>query len=359
MRPLYQLSDEVQPALGRDGHRGLWYDKFCDKWSDDSWSMKAEKGPSPKLEWIRTVEGAAGSLQTIHAYARRLFDLIEARGGEAVVVKAQSRFVTGLGRSHPVENGFVWHPTLGTPYLPGSSVKGLTRAYAMEDEEDRAEVERLLGDPGRAGTVALLDAIPLGPVTLEADVLTPHYANWTVDEPPADWQSPTPIPFLVAAPGWSMLCGIVPLRPGGPGDTAMVKDWLTSALTDAGAGAKTAVGYGQFRVDKQDTTLADWQRERRQREAGATPEERWRVKLEGRTEEEILDVVREHLDKNPLPDLEDRQALVRVVLDTKMVKSWKRGERVEESTRPGPKKLKAYAQAVLKHAAEFGLEPPQ
>jgi CRISPR-associated protein Cmr6 len=34
-----------------------------------------------------------------------------------------------LGNPHPVEKGFLWHPTLGTPSLPGSGVKGLVRAW--------------------------------------------------------------------------------------------------------------------------------------------------------------------------------------------------------------------------------------
>src|ERR1035441_6966625 len=70
------------------------------------------------------------------------------------------------GRSHPVENGFVWHPTLGVPYLPGSSIKGLI------GQPDR---ENVLGSKTRVGRVICLDAVPTCPVRLEADVMTPHY----------------------------------------------------------------------------------------------------------------------------------------------------------------------------------------
>jgi CRISPR-associated protein Cmr6 len=349
----------VRPLRAGDYHRGLWYDKFCNQWDDDAWSMKAGGESSPKMKWIQEIAGTAGSPDVLLAYARRLFDLAEARRGDAVVVKARSRFVTGLGRSHAVENGFAWHPTLGTPYLPGSSVKGLIRAWASADRVDEAEVKRLLGDSQHAGVVIFLDAVPLGPVPLEADVLTPHYANWSVDKPPGDWRSPTPVPFLVAAPGWSMLCVIIPRRSASADDPSTVKEWLVSALDDAGAGAKTAVGYGHFQVDPHDSTLENWQQERQRRGAMTTPEGRWRATLEGRSEQEILDAVRTHLVSSPLPDPQERRALVRVVLGTGMVPVWRRGEKVDQRTNTGAKKLKGYARSVLDSAAELGLELPR
>ena len=71
--------------------------------------------------------------------AVRMVRLVEAHGGRWRVFRTTSRFVTGLGRRHPVENGFAWHSTLGVPYLPGSSVKGMVRAWtrlvAPEDGE--------------------------------------------------------------------------------------------------------------------------------------------------------------------------------------------------------------------------------
>ena len=70
-----------------------------------------------------------GAMPQIEESTVRLAALIESRGGRWEVFTSTSRFVTGLGRSHPVENGFAWRPTLGTPYLPGSSVKGMARAW--------------------------------------------------------------------------------------------------------------------------------------------------------------------------------------------------------------------------------------
>ena len=248
-RPLYQGAD---PGARRplNGHAGLWYDKFCDRWMPE-WSMASDGGGSPKLDWIKTVTGNVGNDSQIDEHVVRLVQVAVRRGGSYRVFAATSRFVTGLGRSHPVENGFAWHPTLGAPYLPGSSIKGMVRAWVRSegDGSDRASLNRLFGDRVTSGSIAFLDAIPIEPVTLDADVMTPHYANWTPKDPPGDWRSPTPIPFLTAAAGTKLLLGAIPCRDAGTEDVATFMEWIASALEWQGAGAKTAVGYGRFERD--------------------------------------------------------------------------------------------------------------
>ena len=254
-RPLHKGVAQDPKTRSSDGHAGLWFDKFCDQWrvEDASWTLKSKKGDdrnNPKLEWINTVtDSTVGTARQLDEYALRLTQLVEKRGGRLFVFVTESRFVTGLGRSHPVENGFAWHPTLGTPYLPGSSIKGLVRAWAEQDAAPRPACETvkcLLGDPGEVGQVCFLDAAPIGPVRLEADVMTPHYAGWTVKEPPGDWCSPTPIPFLTTAAKTAFLFGVIPCRSVSEADLDTVGHWLNSALVWTGGGAKTAVGYGRF-----------------------------------------------------------------------------------------------------------------
>jgi len=272
-RPLYMSAAQQPTARGDEGNAGLWFDKFCDRWrvSGTAWSMSAgDSGNNPKLEWIRGLaEASVGVQNQLAEFASRLMQLTARRGGQVAVFKTESRFVTGLGRSHPVENGFAWHPTLGAPYLPGSSIKGMVRAWAREQVEpspDRDVVARLLGGPGRAGGVCFLDAVPVAPVQLEADVMTPHYAGWSESGPPGDWCSPTPIPFLATAAGTKFLLGVVPRASLEDGDLDMVFRWLESALAWAGAGAKTAVGYGRMVRDEAATTqLAETVRRQQER----------------------------------------------------------------------------------------------
>ena len=248
--PLYQPDANGPSRRDTDGHAGLWYDKFCGEWRvrHSTWSLQDRKG-----EWIKTLtDGKVGCRAQIEEMALRLAAMVDAHSGQWSVFTSESRFVTGLGRSHPVENGFAWHPTLGTPYLPGSSMKGLVRAWAINDAVPTPgcdTITRLLGDAGTSGSIGFLDAVPTAPVRLEADVMTPHYAEWTASRPPGDWRSPVPIPFLVTAGETPFLFGLVPRRTVSSKDLAIVSGWLSSALTWAGAGAKTAVGYGRFRQD--------------------------------------------------------------------------------------------------------------
>ena len=277
--PLYKSA--TQPSRSSGDHAGLWFDKFCDRWGD-SWTMMGEQ----KLEWIKMVANRpVGTQEQICESVRRLKQLMKARGGRFEVFTSESRFVTGLGRSHPVENGFAWHPTLGTPFLPGSSVKGLIRSWAKMDAEPRPScqnLDRLLGQPEQTGRVCFLDAIPVAPVQLEADVMTPHYAGWDEKNPPGDWRSPTPIPFLTTAAETSFLFGFIPCHGATKDDLDTIAIWLRSALEWAGAGAKTAVGYGRFRPGKVTTTPSPQQ-------ASQSPDTNTRVKPGDRVQAELLE----------------------------------------------------------------------
>ncbi len=324
-RPLPRYATPPPDTRPRDGHPGLWFDKFCDRWRIEVPTTGITVHSSvtldgrAKLEWIETLTKAkVGSKLQLDECASRLARLIDGRGGRFAVLTTKSRFVTGLGRSHPVENGFAWHPTLGTPYLPGSSIKGLMRAWARLDADPSPPCEtvrRLLGDRGKAGGISFLDAVPIAPVQLEADVMTPHYAGWTKEKPPGDWCSPTPIPFLVAAAGTSFLFGVLP---GGASadDLCVAMSWLGSALTWNGAGAKTAVGYGRFATDDEKTAAL----KQRLRDEDIEAEERIRAEREARQREKRLAAltptereIEEVIDSRKDPNLSDIIAVMQAV----------------------------------------------
>ncbi len=259
MRPLYKGA-AVEPSQRHSGgNAGLWYDKFCNSWrvKEAEWSLSSTVGTgsdrdkeSPKLTWIDTVVGSPiGRKEQIQEFVGRIVRLVEERGGRSAVFATASRFVTGLGRNHPVENGFAFHPTLGIPYLPGSSVKGMVRAWAKANGASDTDLGELLGCKSSAARLSFLDAIPIAPVTLEADVMTPHYAGWSNDDPPGDWRSPTPIPFMVTAKGTPFLFALLPCRDVAGPELDLVMTWLRGALEEAGAGAKTALGYGLMTAD--------------------------------------------------------------------------------------------------------------
>jgi CRISPR-associated protein Cmr6 len=278
--PLYKIS--LPPAFDfEESNAGLWYDKFCNKWCMDSnkeglkcWSMESfeqrypddrKESINPKMDWISTVvrkdtnEKRVGSKSLLKEFRTRREWLLKNSGQYPIYLKTVGPFVTGLGRNHPVENGFAWHHTLGVPYLPGSSIKGVVRSWAAswlsQPEED---IKRIFGPRDdqkdhSVGSVVFLDALPIKPVQLKVDIITPHYGPYYQDDkgktPPADWHSPVPVPFLVVDTDQGFIFGLMPRRPGDPkgiDDCSKVNGWLVDALKNLGGGAKTAVGYGRF-----------------------------------------------------------------------------------------------------------------
>lgn len=263
VRPLYQTATELvdRPV---ESNAGLWYDKFCDQWLEE-WDGLGDTG---KRNWIQQVtKGPVGDSRLISEIVERRLNLIVQCGGAALYFKTEGPFVTGLGRNHPVENGFAWHQTLGTPYLPGSSVKGIVRSWAKVWEEESDEIiNRIFGprnsDSPSVGSVIFLDAIPSDQVHLKADVMTPHYGPYYQGtEPPADWHNPVPVPFLVVESKQDFLFGLLPRR----GQEAQDKEdcqkatnWLKDALKFIGGGAKTAAGYGRFEQVIPRSPGMDW-----------------------------------------------------------------------------------------------------
>ena len=309
--PLYKAAADQPPSREVTGHAGLWFDKFCNQWrhEESTWTMKGSDQHNPKFQWIKTLTtGKVGVDSHLQENALRLAALVESRKGHFEVFTTTSRFVTGLGRSHPVENGFAWHPTLGTPFVPGSSVKGLVHAWAKLEAEPRPDKqlrERLLGTHDKAGSLCFLDAIPVAAVQLEADVMTPHYAGWSESDPPGDWRSPTPIPFLATATETSFLFGVIPVRDVSDADLRTVQEWLRVALAWGGAGAKTAIGYGRFESNERETpNLTDELRKRQEAHETRLQAERTARDREERlaaltpTEREIEELLNTRQDRN-------------------------------------------------------------
>ncbi len=273
--PLYK--DAESASLAQDGNRGLWYDKFCSTWLQ--LPPGGEKSALDKDKWIGEVAGVCGNGGELRQYGERQKRMIGSLHGRWLDLRTSSPFVSGLGRAHPVENGFAWHYTLGVPYLPGSSVKGMVRAWVTQWKEvEEAARLHILGSPPpipgvvpnpRVGAVVFLDALPAGPVELGADVMTPHYgAYYQSGEVPGDWMSPTPIPFLVVKEGVTFRFAVAPRQPGEKSheNCTTACAWLKEALEWIGAGAKTAVGYGRMRVDEDAQRRSEQERIDRRKE---------------------------------------------------------------------------------------------
>lgn len=292
MLPLYNAlqNNNAPSSLDNAGNAGLWFERFFNVYLE-SGTTKADLSSEEKKELTEKEKGwlekfclhSIGDEDQLQHKALQQLALIEALSGKAQVYKTQWHFVTGMGMPHPIENGFLWHPTLGVPYLPGAAVKGIIRAWLEtwgKDDDSQKQKEQLLTlfgsedkDPvnqqadNQTGSLIFFDALPVSRVTLGIDVMTPHMGDWYVQgntieqlnessKIPADWHDPVPVQYLVVKEA-KFLFTIAPRRKSPKIETEAELELAMSALDNAlcwlGAGAKTAVGYGLMEKDEAET----------------------------------------------------------------------------------------------------------
>jgi CRISPR-associated protein Cmr6 len=236
------------------------------------------------------------------AKQQRWVDMIRGSGGFAFTMAAAERLAAGLGASHVLETALILERNTGLPYLPGSSVKGLARAWGLIEVAAQLQVtldatdshgnpllntlaaaliseadENLLsvlskqytatedalaftqwfriifGWQGEAGAICFVDAIYAGDTEPRyvADVMTPHYVNYYTEKggrPPSEDDNPNPVSFITVDRGNVFAFGLIPRAYNENTLTAIeiAADWLANGLSRLGAGSKTTAGYGFF-----------------------------------------------------------------------------------------------------------------
>ena len=181
----------------------------------------------------------------------------EGMGFEVRTLRAQPKWraVFGLGGASALEVGFTFQKPLGFPVIPGSGLKGAARAYAeLVAGASKEEIAEVFGPEPRArehaqGKVIFFDAIPVGALQLEGDVMNPHYSPYYQSqgrEPPADYHDPIPVQFVAIGNRTRFLFALA-----SKDEEALEKAtrWLKGALTELGIGAKTSAGYGIFEIE--------------------------------------------------------------------------------------------------------------
>ena len=167
------------------------------------------------------------------------------------------RLASHLARASTVENASIsLHPLYGFAYLPGEGLKGLALAWAKtlgthNGAVDEADVLRIFGTPDAAGTVVFFDAWPITWPCLSVDIVNNHHRLYYDGLGDAgDWEAPNPTYFLTVPPTTCFRFAVA-LRDSLSTDLKDVNlavAWLMGGLRDLGAGAKTAAGYGYFKV---------------------------------------------------------------------------------------------------------------
>lgn len=234
-------------------HRGLWLDKYL--------AEAKREDTEAKGRLVKEVAEIAEP-QGYGAFFARYLEALEAMGAETRRATTRSRLVVGLGGEGVLETSLTLHRTYGVPYIPGSALKGLASRYAhlyLEGEawrrDPRGEAQAgLFGTTEEQGAVVFFDALPY-PKTwrIHPDLMNPHHADYYGGggAPPADWDSPVPVPFLSVK--GTFLLALAP-APGVPREEA--RPWLQAAwrilawaLREEGVGAKTASGYGRMDLE--------------------------------------------------------------------------------------------------------------
>lgn len=270
MTPRVKPAEWPQPP--KTANAGLWLDKYIGR------QQKADDTKDTRRNLVRQVAEIAEPADYADFFAlwkAALAAWPAGRTGEQLLLanaRVRTRMVVGLGAESVLETAIHLHRTYGVPVIPGSALKGLARSYALHrlDEtlwgagSDAFKIvfglaptgretgqERPPDDPANfmgAGYVTFFDALYVPGSGfdhrgLHVDVLAVHHKRYYEGAAaPADWDSPTVVPFLSAT-------GAYLIALGGPADwAAAALRILTLALAELGVGGKTSSGYGRMIV---------------------------------------------------------------------------------------------------------------
>ncbi len=280
-RPTASLVEGVPIA---DRHPGLQLDKYGDLPMNAKWRQEDQRR---LLEQVVRTRGDGSQLPALLERRRTLLHSLGALRFQAVTV---GPLTLHLARAAALENaGIALHPLYGFVHLPGSGLKGLARAYAetvwLSAQTDKVAAWRTLeaifgwapgadfidgrpkpwrpsgvergngGPDSAAGQVVFHDAWPTRWPALQLDLVNNHHAAYYQagdqhpERLPGDWEAPNMV-FMLAVPhGVEFEFALHPSRSDTPPEfVELAKTCLSLALQEEGAGAKTAAGYGRFRL---------------------------------------------------------------------------------------------------------------
>jgi len=169
-----------------------------------------------------------------------------------------SKVIFGSGNASALEVGVHLNKPWGVPYISGSSIKGILASFLHKTETmpvDGLDYVNIFGGnyDGKkySGSVVFNDAwlYPDSDSWFERDIINPHYQKYYSGERfPDGMESPIPVQTLALSGGLSFFVSMQ-----GPDNLLQyLKDVLKQAFYEIGAGAKTAVGYGRFKVVTSD-----------------------------------------------------------------------------------------------------------
>jgi CRISPR-associated protein Cmr6 len=268
-------------------HVGVWLDRCYLPESKKEKPLRAALYQRA-IEALRIGKPAVETYTSLFTRWKRAMESGD-RPRRIVTIQARSRVLLHPSTNASITDGSILlHHTYGVPYLPGSGLKGLARAWMRQtvevdkrpasnpdtrsDERDLDTVRALFGkvprksDPeetyAEAGVIEFVDALwipekpkdaPVDWSPLAMDVINPHHtAYYTGNEPPADTNEPQPTHRLTVSPG-TRFCvvveGVTARQDVRPWVDFAVDELLGPALAQLGFGAWTSAGYGRFEME--------------------------------------------------------------------------------------------------------------
>lgn len=235
-------------------HAGLWLEKYLK--DDNKGDSKTESSKGKLVKEVAAIKQPP----EYEAFFNRWRKALEQAGAQCREARTLGRLAVNLGAEGVLETSIALHHTYGVPYIPGSALKGLAAHYVLKYQDSQSwgreskAFKILFGDTEDAGYVTFYDALYVPGSgqqgkALWADIITVHHPDYYQqgNQPPADWDSPTPIPFLTAT-------GRFLIALSGPQEWVNAAfEILALALEREGVGAKTSSGYGRMQFEGQNS----------------------------------------------------------------------------------------------------------
>jgi len=302
--PRVPLPRSTERLVKFNKHPGLMLDKYAasDLPGDDSGKL-SELVQKPTVK--RVVALSRDEFSVYPSLFQRHDRMLEALNAITFDGRTVGSRTLHLARASALENaGICLHQVYGFGYLPGTGLKGMARAYAEtvwfptqyaadEKGQPATDVERqkaadawqtiedVFGwspgsdrgktwkpktlttrdtDAGAAsGRIVFHDAWPLEWPRLIEDIVNCHFPKYYQGKAsPGDWDSPVPVYFLAVAADQEFRFALSKRSDIVANERlSLARQWLISALTTLGAGAKTNAGYGTFAFEQADQEIIE------------------------------------------------------------------------------------------------------
>lgn len=244
---------------------GLWLDKYLLDEQQRNDRQGEQKQQNQPKQWLVKQVAEIKNIELYSLFYSRWEGSLRSDGlTKFAEAKVNGRLAIGLGDEGVLETSITLHHTYGVPYLRGSALKGLAAAFARNRiggmwVKESPAYRIVFGETDDAGYVTFHDALYVPGSgykgqALHPDIMTVHHPKYYREEkekgqlvPPADWDEPTPVPFL-SATGCYLIALSAPKGCAAWRNAAF--DILKLALADEGIGAKTSSGYGRMMLQE-------------------------------------------------------------------------------------------------------------